>query len=160
MIPESRIENVRGSVFQYLKDNYTETEIAFSRTNFDEEEQDEWIAPTLLVAGRDFKRQVDNGHLGARLAMLLNISIIAKKAFIDGESTAGRAYRPERIRDILADLFKEGQNIQVVDNVGGTGNLGVVQVFDIETDQDLGLDADRGVYNYNFTPRLFYLLEM
>ena len=122
LVPEQRIENVRGSLMSYLATNYTLTSIAFPRTAFAEENVNEWIKPDIIVATKDYKGPVAASRRGAIVTLLFNISIIVKKAFIEG----GDSFRIELIRDTLHELFKEETNIQVDDKVGGGGAIGTL----------------------------------
>lgn len=150
---EQRMENVRGSLFAYLNNNYSLTAIQWTRIPFEEKNNDAWITPTLLVRNRQFARQMGPNRIGAIVSYWLNININAKKVAAEGSNP----YIITEIRDVLHELFKETTEIPIVDTTaGGGGNqIGKFVCFDLD-ERNLGEDENKSLYLYNFTVDGFY----
>ena len=99
MIPEAKVKNVIASIYTFLMANYTTTPLQLSGVPFSEEDNSEWVRVDAVVGPRQFNRQVSNGHLGARITVLLNMNVIVKQDVVEvGETGAGNDHASTAIR--------------------------------------------------------------
>ena len=149
-----KIQNVKASIEKYIKDNLVTTSsfvVNFEGLPFEEANRAEWIEETILGLGnRDFHRQVSATTTGQTTQVMLNFNI-----FVNRELTA-KTNRAYEIRDILADYFKIGTQIDLYDFSGDdfTTSLQKMEVNEIITDRAI---PDEYYSQYNFSVGINWL---
>lgn len=154
MLPTERLENVKASVFKYIADNYTETPVDYEGVGIDEENQDEWVRVDIILASQRMAGRVGNNLNGSEPTIMVNMNIIRKQT----ETETVNVYRPTRIRDTLANLFRVPLGIPVRDwaDNAGANVIGVLQTSELG-ERYLGLVESQASYQHNLTSTLRYV---
>lgn len=140
--PEERFDNIKRALFDYIETNYTTTSKWFQGSNvLDTTAITEWVWFGIVgVPRRRPMRQVGNNWA--------NLVTIALQAIIYVKPTE-TITRTDAIRDVLVGILRKPA-IQIVDQVGSTGNLGKMFGQDIESEVDLGIENDLHMYSIVF----------
>jgi hypothetical protein len=156
IVPEERSENLKASIFKYIEANFTTTPVDYAGAGLDESDYDEWVRADVMLTPTIHMRQVGGGLLGGEASVLVNLNIFHKQS----ELQSTNIYRIQRIRDELANLFRVPVEVPIKDWVenAGANTVGTALTFELE-DQDLGLQMENTVYQYNLTSTLRYIFK-
>lgn len=145
---QGKFQNVKASIEKYIQDNLVTIEgltVDFEGFPFEGTDTEEWIEERILGKGTgDFHRQVSSSLMGQTVPVLLNMNV-----FVNPAKTQ-KTNRHYEIRDILADYFKIGTQIDLYDfaNDNWTSSLQKMEIREIITDRSI---PDPNFYMYNFT---------
>jgi len=143
-----KFQNVKASLEKYIKDNLVTTEglvVDFEGFPFEGTGRSEWIEERILGPGeRDYHRQVSSTTTGQTTEIVLNFNI-----FVNPDKTT-KTNRHYEIRDIVADYFKIGTQIDLYDfsNNDWTTSLQKMEVRDVITDRTI---PDPSFLQFTFT---------
>jgi len=149
-----KIQNVKASLEKYIGDNLVITEgltMDFEGKPFEGTGLAEWIEERILGSGsRDFHRQVSSLTMGQTTQLLVNFNI-----FVNPDMTT-KTNRHYEIRDIVADYFKIGTQIDLYDfsDSDWTTSLQKMEVREIITDRTI---PDPNFSMYSFTVGISWL---
>lgn len=141
ILPQERTENVKRALFDYIATNFTETAIQFQGSNvLDTTAQTEWTWFGITGSSRRYVRQT-RSNFGNLVTFFIQAIIYVKPT----QSIT----RIDAIRDAVANLLRKA-SIQVVDRIGGTGNLGKLYGREILSDVPLGVENDIMMHSLTF----------
>lgn len=153
-ISQSKVQNVKASIENYIGDNLVTTEglkVNFEGLKFETEGLEEWIQEDIMGEVPEFHRQVDeDGNFGQTVSIILNFNIFVNK---DKTRKTNRHYE---IRDIIYNYFYIGAQINLYDFSQGDFNnaLQVMKIREIITDMKI---PDDNFYQYTFTVGIDWL---
>jgi|ERR1044072_8349428 hypothetical protein len=152
--PEERTQNIKASLFTYLRTNYTTTPIQLEGVQFDEENHNEWVRADMMVVGMDYFRQVGNTLFGADLVVILNLNVMVKADKVLTENI----YRREQLVDELKHLFRIPLGIPVYDHFTGAplAQIGIFRTTEID-EVDLGYNSEAALYQHNISSTMYFL---
>jgi hypothetical protein len=151
---QGKIQNVKASLEKYIYNKLVILEgfsVDFEGFPFEGTSSEEWIEERILGKGvGDFHRQVSSSAIGQTVPILLNFNV-----FVDPNKTK-RTNRHYEIRDIIANYFKIGTQIDLYDASNGNWatSLQKMEVEEIATDRPI---PDPNFHMYNFTVEISWL---
>jgi len=124
----AKVTNLKRSLEKYIYDNVQVGEgytISYDQVPFNDKNYDYWFQPRLTGIKRDFNRQVSSTEYGNEAMAFLKVNIFVKKS---GVTLSDKHYL---MRDVVAEHFKIGQEIDLRDYVGDDADVTKVKVRDI-----------------------------
>ena len=156
ILATERDENVIASLFKYIEANFTLVPVYYGNSGIKEEDYDEWMRVDVMIPKPRYARQVGDDLMGAEALVMLNMNIFKKQT----EAETINIYRPHRIHDTLANLFRVPLGIAVKDYVesagAGTNRIGTLQTSELES-QNIGLQESSALYQWNLTSTMRYV---
>jgi len=135
------------SLDKYVYDNLVTTEglsVDYEGKPFDNESADEWVQSRIFFPTTDFHRQGSSTEYADNVDIMLNMNIFVKKS---GITISHRHYA---LRDIVANYFRVGQNIEIK-NYAESGSTHITYVKVREDITDSPLPETNEYYQYNLT---------
>jgi len=153
---QGKAQNVKASLEHYIHEKLVVTEglvVDFQGKPFESADQQEWVQERIMgFPNHDYHRQTTSALEGQTTTVLLNFNI-----FVNKESpTNRRTNRSYEIRDIVADYFKIGTEIDLYDasNSDWTTSLQKMFVFDVATDAPI---SDETFEQYSYAVEILWL---
>ena len=152
--PNGKFQNVKASIEKYLDDSLVTTEgllVDFEGKPFEGTGEAEWIEERILGKGAgNFHRQVSSSLIGQTVPVLLNMNI-----FVNSKKTE-RTNRHYEIRDIIANYFKIGTQIDLYDfsDDDWSTSLQKMEIREVTTDRAI---PDPSFHMWNFTVEIHWL---
>ena len=152
---EGKAQNIKASLEKYIRDNIVLIEglyVVFEGFPWSSTAQEEWIHENILTlrSNSQYHRQVGENTYGETLEIILDFSI-----FVNKEKTR-KTNRHQELRDIIANYFKVGTEINLYDFASADFNtvLQKLKVHEIITDEVI---PNNNYLQYNYTASILWL---